>query len=302
MHYSRNPEPLRTWGSHDRRQGQSNRRKGPDTSRQLFEGAFLGMPSAPAGETSRNPSLGDLDALHDLPEFKQLELERERIAELYTALSQANKAIVHSTDEAGLFHQVCQVCVEAIHLELAFIGRPDSAGDRLEIATAAGPLAGYLAGLDIGLSPVGLDPSGLCLAGMGEQVCLDWSRDPRVEPWRERALAFGIRSSAVFPLSCEGRVTSVLNLYSTEPGFFAPDRLELLREIVGDMSFALDRFAREAHRQQAEEAFRATFEQAAVGITHVSLEGAFLKLNRRFSEMVGYSEPELTGTMKLELT
>ncbi len=305
MQHARSPEPRRTWGSHDRRQGQGNRRKGLDPSRQLFEGSFIGMPLTHAGETNRNLSLGDLDALRDLAEFKQLELDRERIAGLYAALSQANKAIVHATDEAGLFQQVCRVCVEFIHLDLAYIGRPDSDGTHLEVATATGPLTGYLAGLHISLAlDGGADsaPAGRCLSGLGEQICQDWSRDPVAEAGRERALAFGIRSNAAFPLSCEGQVTSVLNLYSTVPGFFSPDRLELLREIVGDSSFALDRFAREAHRQQAEEAFRATFEQAAVGITHVSLEGTFLKLNRKFSEMVGYSEAELLGHLDLEIT
>lgn len=240
-----------------------------------------------------------------LNDFKQLEAERQRVTELYTALSQANKAIVHATEEAGLYQQVCRVCVEFIHIDLAFIGRPEVGGDRLEVATAAGHLTGYLAGIDISLrpdGPLGLDPSGHCLAGMGEQVCEDWRLDPRLEPWRERALAFGIRASAALPLHCEARVVGVLNLYSTEPGFFSTDRMDLLREIVGDSSFALDRFAREAHRQQAEEAFRATFEQAAVGITHVSLEGEFLKLNRRFSEMVGYSEAELLGHFDRDFT
>lgn len=38
---------------------------------------------------------------------------------------------------------------------------------------------------------------------------------------------------------------------------------------------------------------RATFEQAAVGITHVALDGRFLCVNRRFAEIAGYSPAEL---------
>ncbi len=240
-------------------------------------------------------------------EFKDqgVDQDRQRIAGLYTALSHANKAIVHSTEEAGLYHEVCRVCAEFIHLDLAFISRLDDTHDDIEVVVASGRLVGYLGGISIRVHPDGTaggDLAGHCLAGMGEQICQDWGLDPRMTLWRERAQAFGVRSSACFPLLCEERVVSVLNLYSADRGFFSTDRLDLLREIAGDTSFALDRFAREAHRQEAEEAFRATFEQAAVGITHVSLEGRLLKVNRRFSEMLGYAEDDVAGRLDQELT
>ena len=41
--------------------------------------------------------------------------------------------------------------------------------------------------------------------------------------------------------------------------------------------------------------FRATFDQAAVGIVHTSLDGKYLRVNRKFSEMLGYDESELIG-------
>jgi diguanylate cyclase (GGDEF)-like protein/PAS domain S-box-containing protein len=44
-----------------------------------------------------------------------------------------------------------------------------------------------------------------------------------------------------------------------------------------------------------EERFRATFEQAAVGILHVSFEGRILRCNKRFAEIVGYSPDEVVG-------
>ena len=43
----------------------------------------------------------------------------------------------------------------------------------------------------------------------------------------------------------------------------------------------------------SEERFRGTFEQAAVGIGHVALDGKFLRTNERFSEITGYPKAEL---------
>ena len=43
----------------------------------------------------------------------------------------------------------------------------------------------------------------------------------------------------------------------------------------------------------SEERFRATFEQVAVGITHVARDGRFLRINRKFCDIVGYVQAQL---------
>jgi PAS domain S-box-containing protein len=45
--------------------------------------------------------------------------------------------------------------------------------------------------------------------------------------------------------------------------------------------------------EESEERFRATFEQAAVGIGHVGLDGRWLRVNRKLCEIVGYHPDEL---------
>jgi PAS domain S-box-containing protein len=45
--------------------------------------------------------------------------------------------------------------------------------------------------------------------------------------------------------------------------------------------------------QESEEFFRLTFSQAAIGIALLSREGRFLRVNRKLSHIVGYSEIEL---------
>ena len=63
-----------------------------------------------------------------------------------------------------------------------------------------------------------------------------------------------------------------------------------------------------AHRQAeaslnaSEERFRATFEQAAVGIAHVALDGTFLRVNRRLCEITGYDHDELSKLTFQDIT
>lgn len=58
--------------------------------------------------------------------------------------------------------------------------------------------------------------------------------------------------------------------------------------------------AKSAH--DAEEGFRVTFEEAAIGMAHVAVDGRWLRLNRKLCEIVGYSREELLGMTFQEIT
>jgi len=54
--------------------------------------------------------------------------------------------------------------------------------------------------------------------------------------------------------------------------------------------------------RQNEARAQATFEQAAVGMAYVALDGRFLRINRKFGEILGYSEAELLERRFLDIT
>ncbi len=58
----------------------------------------------------------------------------------------------------------------------------------------------------------------------------------------------------------------------------------------------------EAALRESEERFRATFEQAAVGITHASIDAKFVRVNQKFCDIVGYTREELLEQTFYELT
>ncbi|UCE83684.1 MAG: PAS domain S-box protein, partial [Deltaproteobacteria bacterium] len=51
-----------------------------------------------------------------------------------------------------------------------------------------------------------------------------------------------------------------------------------------------------------EQLFRAIFEQAAVGIAHISPEGRFLRINKKFCDIVGYSQEEMIALTFQDIT
>lgn len=58
----------------------------------------------------------------------------------------------------------------------------------------------------------------------------------------------------------------------------------------------------EAIWRESEERFRATFEQAAVGMSHCGLNGQFVRVNRKFCDLMGYTQEELLALTWREIT
>ncbi len=110
-------------------------------------------------------------------------------------------------------------------------------------------------------------------------------------------------TSAAFPLRVGGEVVGVLSYHSTNPPIFDAEIVQLFEQTSRDVGYALERFAdderrREAERQLAdsEEQFKQAFESASIGIILIARNGRVLKANASSTTISGYSEAELVGT------
>jgi PAS domain S-box-containing protein len=236
----------------------------------------------------------------DISDKKQLERDLQRITDLHVMLYHLNRALRAATTEPELFEAACQVCAEHGKFDLAWIGRilPDQAQIRPEFQ--AGTLAAYAAQLQI--NPGTHDPTATSLREDRIVVCPDWQTDANAADWSAQGEAFGIRSSAALPIHYGDGQAVVFNLYSSQPRFFTADRLVLLEEMARDLAHALDSLHHARRRREAEEAlaereleFRAAFEQGSLGLAQVSLDGRFLKVNRRFCELLQHEAEEIIG-------
>ena len=88
-------------------------------------------------------------------------------------------------------------------------------------------------------------------------------------PWHHRAASFGFQASAAFPLSNQKKNVGTLTLYSNQKNFFTPDLIELLLEMAGDISFALDRMDLEASHQRQEEEQQVMLERLTASNTEL---------------------------------
>lgn len=75
-------------------------------------------------------------------------------------------------------------------------------------------------------------------------------------------------------------------------------------KIIGNSIHAAEKVRREAEREliESEERFRASFEQAGVGIAHVAPDGRCLRINRKLCEILGYPCLEILKLRLQEIT
>ncbi|MDO8812861.1 MAG: ATP-binding protein, partial [Gallionella sp.] len=199
---------------------------------------------------------------HEISERKVAEAKIQRLNQLYAALSQCNQAIVRCTNQDVLFPQICRDAVRFGGFKMAWIGLVGEVDKQVISVASYGDGVEYLEGIRISVdenSPFGRGPTGTSIRENRPFWCQDFMDNPVTAPWHGNGARFGWGSSASLPLHRSGVAIGALTLYSGTVNAFDEDARKLLVEMATDISFALDNFAREAERKQAEELLGAMF-------------------------------------------
>ena len=184
------------------------------------------------------------------------------------------------------------------------MGWHDTESHRVHPVAQAGDSQDYLNKLNVYADdrPEGRGPVGLCIREGKPCIFNDFLGDPRAEPWREAAMAHGLRSAAALPIRFDGNVVAALVVYAGEVSLFQDKEVALLEEVADSVSFALDHLEQEKKRRQAEDSlrvreaeYRAVIETTADGFWIADAEGSLLEVNDAYVLQSGYSRAELLG-------
>lgn len=247
----------------------------------------------------------------DITLLKEHERELARQARLYAALSQVNQAIVWTQDREELLQKVCAVLVEFGGFRLAWLGWYDAEIHRIIPVAVSGDETGYVREVPIDADDPSEErgPTGRAFLSGQPFICHDLLNNPKVRSWRVELERSGFQASAAFPIRLDGNVCGTLSVYSEEPYFFQDKEIALLAEAAGDVSFALDNFARAEERAHAEllvrseQEFSSTMLESMPGILYFyDDQGRFLRWNRNFETASGYSAEEIAHMHPLDFT
>jgi len=234
----------------------------------------------------------------------QLNQSRHRLQQqraLYDTLAEINQVIVRARTEDEVLQALCRVTVERAGFVFAWFGEiNEKEGYIHPVAHAADKpeLLDYLWDLQIVLdaeTPAGRGPTATAARGDRVVIVNDFQQSAMTSLWQERADRYGIRASAAFPLHQNGRVKAVLNVYASETGFFSEDIVNLLTELVDDVSFVLDHFEQERHRIATETALRRSEERLSVTLDSIGdavivtdSEGRVERMNPVAEQLTGW--------------
>lgn len=227
----------------------------------------------------------------------------ERFNRLYAALSEVNQAIVWSSTREELLTKACQALYEHGGFRMAWIGLADTSGRMLTPVASCGDDQDSLNGIvDLDGDMQWAGPATAFRNGR-PHVSSQAADERASKPWPRQ----GSGSSAAFPIHQGDAVCGVLALSAHESGFFGESEVALLVEVARDISFALDSFLREEERMQVEALAKAEqmFSQAMLdsmpGIVYFyNQDGRFLRWNRNFETVSGYSGDEIAHMHPLQ--
>ncbi|BCS53577.1 ATP-binding protein [Geobacter sp. SVR] len=194
-------------------------------------------------------------AIIDISKLKEAESKLHRLNRLYALLSATGKAIVHNADRKELFEEICRIAVEQGGFTKACIGWLDNETGIVSSVATAGVRNEELC-ICFNESLYSPGPIAAAIRDGRHYVSNDCLRDPNTAYRHSTCGQYGIRASAVFALTRAGAPVGAFSLAAGEYGYFDPQMVDLLDQMVADISFALEHMEQEDRRREAEVALQ----------------------------------------------
>ncbi|MFA7418576.1 MAG: PAS domain S-box protein [Melioribacteraceae bacterium] len=247
----------------------------------------------------------------DITERITSEERIRKLNRINTVLSRINKTIVRIHDVKKLFDEVCKISITDGGFVMAWIGLLNPRTNEMNIRASSGNTGDYLGKINVDLHDMirGQGPSGLTIKNSKTTIVNDIATDIRMQPWKGEALKHGFRSTIALPIKQFGVTVGVFRLYSSEINFFDSEEIQLLKELVSDISFAMEFIELDLERKVAEDELRKSenkyhdlVENALVGVFITNITGKFQYINDAARIMFEYdSIQEMIETNAIEM-
>ena len=180
-------------------------------------------------------------AHENVTERKLQELRVARLSRVQVLSSGINALIVRARDRNELFRDACEIAISAGGFHMAFVGVVDATGE-LVVSASAGKKQALLNRICKALQFKEVAANTMVMTAIREKTAIasnDSRNDSRLVFGTEYSDA-GVRSLAILPLLVEGEAIGVFVLYSNVMNFFHDEEMKLLREMAGNIAFAID--------------------------------------------------------------
>ena len=258
----------------------------------------------------------------DITEQKHYEKKIRIIERINSFKRRIDKTIVNIRDKESFFHEICKIAVEEGGFVMSWIGILDTISNKVIPEAYYGLDSGYLQNVNIDLNnEVRIKgPAAQSIISGTAKIANDIANNPEMMPWRENALDRGYKSCAGFPIRYYRKPIGTMMLYAKEQFFFDDSEVDLISEIVEDISFALEYLGNVEGRERSDkelrkyldnledivrersrmlrasmEEARDLYENAPCGYHSIDENGIFLSINNTELKWLGYVRAEIVG-------
>ena len=247
----------------------------------------------------------------DISARKEAEQRAARLLNLYSALRQTIHAILHMQDPDSLFQEICRIAVEHGNFHIAMIRVLDPETGLLDVAASYGFDRPQFEALEVSIDPsteTGQSPSSAAIRENRPTICNDFFTSKYPGLWKQIAIDLDLQSFASFPFCRTGEPVGVLILYSSEKHYFDDALVDLLQEMMRELSFALDNFDHERRRAeieialaQSEKLKEAIFLASLDSIVSFDENGCIVDINPAAERTFGYRHRDAIGKQLADL-
>ena len=179
--------------------------------------------------------IGTLSSGEDVSRLRRL---TSRLEFLYRS---AEMLLTRELDVEERAQTAVRIPVEDLGVDLAWIGYAEPDGG-VKILAQYPKDYPYTRDLNIRWddTPLGQGPTGRAIRSGTPQISQDVTSDPNFTPWRDKAIQFGFKSTAAFPLITRGHIIGTLNLYSTRKEFFIQELVNTIQAFTNLLASSLE--------------------------------------------------------------
>ncbi|MCX7905401.1 MAG: PAS domain S-box protein [Elusimicrobiales bacterium] len=245
--------------------------------------------------------------VEDITEELKKKNELELMTRLYSTLSQANQIIVKSKDEKSLLNGITRVLVEKGKFSISFILKNNNG--KPEIFSFYGCREKDIKTF---IKEIFIKKDKKLATFKSFQLGITTIDNKYFKKTKEIKIfkRFNVKSVFSAPIKLNSKKQYTITIYSDKENFFTKEVVNLLKELCGDIKYALSKLEFEERLSESEKKYKAIFENssAAMCIDEViydnknnPIDYVILDINKAFEKITGFKKKDIIGKTSAEV-